>query len=144
MTQIEVKSAVERDFGHIYPKWSVISSEHVKVVTGSNDDDIAFNIVWSEVEEDNEDEDINIIVEDDTVVGGINLDHNVGFGNPSNSDVNDVLELSVNIESSSDIIKDMKDNCISQNSKYTYTYTLVLSILYVYISMTGIYFIKVG
>jgi len=121
VTQSDVESAFEGAFGHIDPKGADIASEQVEVRADRNNNDIAFNTVLAAVEEDNDnDEDTNNKVEEDTVVGGDDVDHNVGFGNADDFDVNDILELSGNIQSSSDIIQYLKENCIYSNSKSTY------------------------
>ena len=128
--QSGVDAAFEGAFGHINPEGANISREQVEVRADRNDDDIDFNLARAAVEDNDDDE---AILEDDRLVGDVdNVDHNVGFGNADYFDVNEILELSANIVSSSDIIQDLKDNCIAKKSKNTYTSTIVLFILYIY------------
>ena len=81
----------------------------------------------------NDEDETNIlqVLDNESATGGdTSNDHDVGFGDADYFNVKDVLELSDTVESN-DVIKDLKDNCISRNSKSTYTCTLVSFILYI-------------
>ena len=123
-----VETSFEDAFGHIDPyaeaEEESIQEPPIPVVdTIMNNEDTITN---------NEQDETNIQVDNESATGGDTNDHDVGFGNADYFDVNDILELSDTVESSSDIIKDLKGNCISKNSKSTYTCTLVSFILYIY------------
>ena len=121
--QPQAESSFEDAFGHVDPYEAEESiEEHPIAVVDIGNEDI-----------NNEDEDeTNNTIDNESATGEGDNDHDVGFGNADYFDVNDILELSDTVESSTDIIKDLKDNCISKNSKSTYTCTLVSFILYIY------------
>ena len=123
-SQAALESSFEDAFGHVDPyaeaEESIGEEPLIPVVDTivGNEDTI------------NEDEDETNIVDNESATGGDN-DHDVGFGNADYFDVNDILQLSETVGSSSDIIRDLKDNFIS---KIRNLLTLVLLFLLLFIS----------
>ena len=100
----------------------------------------------------NEDDDTNFVLSragvdtfpdenEEEMAGQVGVEGNgnedVGFGDADYFDMKDILELSGrrDVSEKDDIIKDLKDNCISKNSISTYTSAIVLFLLYIYTGM---------
>ena len=132
-SQAALESSFEDAFGHVDPY-----AEAEESIGEEPPIPVIYTIVGNE---DTINEGETNIVDNESASGGDN-DHDVGFGNADYFDVNDILELSDTVELSSDIIKDLKDNCISK-IRNLLTLVLLFLLFFMSINLTGHYFIKV-
>lgn len=127
----EVEGAFEEAFGHVDPDRGLAAAGNDGLDNSDEHDaDMGFALSRGDVDRIMDEEELDEEAKEDE--NNYN-EENIGFGNADYFDVKDVLELSDKVGPASlNIIDDLKDNCISQNSKTTYTSSLVLFLTYIY------------